>query len=76
MTTPPISKEHAVTISELRDKPTVIFSPELWERAATVDQDVATPVIEPGSVDGEAADAASVRTVDWFTLLHPRTWRA
>jgi peroxiredoxin len=26
--------------------------------------------------DSEAADAASVRTVDWFTLLHPRTWRA
>ena len=26
--------------------------------------------------DGEAAGAASVRTVDWFTLLHPRTWKA
>jgi peroxiredoxin len=26
--------------------------------------------------DGNAAHAASVRTVDWFTLLHPRTWKA
>jgi peroxiredoxin len=26
--------------------------------------------------DSIAADAASVRTVDWFTLLHPRTWKA
>jgi peroxiredoxin len=26
--------------------------------------------------DGEAADAASVRTLNWLNLLHPRTWRA
>ena len=26
--------------------------------------------------DAAAAQAASVRTVGWFSLLHPRTWRA
>jgi peroxiredoxin len=26
--------------------------------------------------DAEAARAAAVRTVGWFSLLHPRTWRA
>jgi peroxiredoxin len=26
--------------------------------------------------DGDAADAASVVTLGWFALLHPRTWKA
>ena len=26
--------------------------------------------------DASAARAASVRTIDWFQLLHPRTWKA
>lgn len=26
--------------------------------------------------DAEAANAASVRTLNWFELLHPRTWKA
>jgi peroxiredoxin len=26
--------------------------------------------------DGAAAQAASVRTLNWFQLLHPRTWKA
>ena len=26
--------------------------------------------------DGTAAQAASLRTLNWFQLLHPRTWKA
>ena len=26
--------------------------------------------------DAEAANAASLRTLNWFQLLHPRTWKA
>ena len=26
--------------------------------------------------DAEAAQAASLRTLNWFQLLHPRTWKA
>jgi peroxiredoxin len=44
--------------------------------AATFVRDAAIPYPVLVDDDGEAAAAASVRTVGWFTLLHPRTWRA
>jgi peroxiredoxin len=45
-----------------------------YAEAFVRDADIPYPVLVDD--DGEAATAASVRTVDWFTLLHPRTWKA
>ncbi|MCU1427906.1 MAG: hypothetical protein JWL83_1906 [Actinomycetia bacterium] len=45
-----------------------------YAEAFVRDTDIPFPVLVDDNA--EAAAAASVRTVDWFTLLHPRTWRA
>jgi peroxiredoxin len=43
--------------------------------AAAFKRDAGIPFPVLVDDNGDAAAAASVRTVDWFTLLHPRTWR-
>ena len=44
--------------------------------AAAFVRDTDAPFLVLVDDDAEAARAAAVRTVGWFSLLHPRTWRA
>lgn len=44
--------------------------------AAAFVRDEHVPFVVLVDDDAKAADAASVTTLGWFQLLHPRTWRA
>jgi peroxiredoxin len=44
--------------------------------AETFVRDERIPFLVLVDDDGTAAQAASLRTLNWFELLHPRTWKA
>jgi peroxiredoxin len=44
--------------------------------AETFIRDEQIPFLVLVDDDGTAAQAASLRTLNWFQLLHPRTWKA
>jgi peroxiredoxin len=44
--------------------------------AETFVRDEQIPFLVLVDDDGTAAQAASLRTLNWFQLLHPRTWKA
>jgi peroxiredoxin len=44
--------------------------------AETFARDTRIPFLVLVDDDAEAAHAASLKTLNWFQLLHPRTWKA